>query len=78
MRVAVACEVRPGERRVAATPETVAALVGAGAAVSVESGAGLLALAPDEDYRAAGAEDPSLPGSDDPAAADMTATDRDG
>jgi predicted Zn-dependent peptidase len=32
----------------------------------------------DETGPTAGAEDPSLPGSDDPAAADMTATDRDG
>jgi NAD(P) transhydrogenase subunit alpha len=55
MRVAVAREVRPGERRVALTPETAAALVAGGAEVVVESGAGAAALASDADYRAAGA-----------------------
>jgi NAD(P) transhydrogenase subunit alpha len=56
MRVAVAREVRPGERRVALTPETAAALVSSGAEVVVEAGAGVSALAGDEEYRAAGAE----------------------
>ncbi|MDP9220035.1 MAG: NAD(P) transhydrogenase subunit alpha [Actinomycetota bacterium] len=55
MRVAVAREVRPGERRVALTPETAATLVGAGATVIVESGAGAASLAADADYREAGA-----------------------
>ena len=40
----------------ALTPETATALVGSGATVVVETGAGALALAPDEDYRTAGAE----------------------
>ena len=56
MRVAVPREGRPGERRVAATPETVAALVGSGASVVVQAGAGAAALASDEAYREAGAE----------------------
>jgi H+-translocating NAD(P) transhydrogenase subunit alpha len=56
MRVAVAREVRPGERRVALTPETTATLVASGATVVLEAGAGISAVAADEDYRAAGAE----------------------
>src|SRR3954467_9672419 len=56
MRVAVGREVRPGERRVALTPETATTLIASGAAVRVESGAGAPALATDDDYRSAGAE----------------------
>jgi H+-translocating NAD(P) transhydrogenase subunit alpha len=56
MRVAVPHEGRPGERRVALTPEAAAALVGAGATVVVQSGAGQASLATDEAYREAGAE----------------------
>src|SRR4051812_10709394 len=56
MRVAVGREVRPGERRVALTPETATTLVASGATVVVESGAGAPALALDDDYRSAGAE----------------------
>ena len=56
MRVAVAREVRPGERRVALTPETAGILVGAGVSVVVQQGAGGPALAPDADFAAAGAE----------------------
>lgn len=56
MRVAVAREVRPGERRVALTPEAAAALVGSGATVRVEAGAGASALAADDAYREAGAD----------------------
>jgi H+-translocating NAD(P) transhydrogenase subunit alpha len=56
MRVAVPRESRPGERRVALTPETAAALVASGATVVVQAGAGRSALASDEAYREAGAE----------------------
>ncbi len=56
MRVAVAREVRPGERRVALTPEAAAPLVASGAQVVVESGAGAPALSPDEAYAAVGVE----------------------
>lgn len=55
MRIAVPAETREGERRVAAVPETVAPLVGAGHEVVVQSGAGRHAQASDDDYRAAGA-----------------------
>ena len=40
MQVAIPMEVRPGERRVAATPETVAKLIKLGFEVTVESNAG--------------------------------------
>ncbi|MCJ2186106.1 NAD(P) transhydrogenase subunit alpha [Novosphingobium beihaiensis] len=55
-RIAVLKERASGETRVSATPETVKKLVALGAAVSVESGAGLSASISDEDYRAAGAD----------------------
>jgi NAD(P) transhydrogenase subunit alpha len=55
MRVAVPAEVHAGERRVAATPETVVGLIERGFAVSVQSGAGEGAAFPDADYEAAGA-----------------------
>ncbi|MFC9790083.1 Re/Si-specific NAD(P)(+) transhydrogenase subunit alpha [Rhodococcus sp. NPDC127528] len=48
-------ESNDGERRVALVPKTVAALVGKGLDVVVESGAGLGALIPDELYKEAGA-----------------------
>ncbi|HEX5759746.1 MAG TPA: Re/Si-specific NAD(P)(+) transhydrogenase subunit alpha [Thermoanaerobaculia bacterium] len=48
-------ETRPGEARVAATPETVKRLVAAGAEVAVEAGAGLAAYFSDAAYEAAGA-----------------------
>jgi len=48
-------ERRRGETRVAATPETVARMVKAGLAVSVERGAGEAAFFRDADYEAAGA-----------------------
>ena len=56
MRVAVPAEVLPGERRVAATPETVAQLVGAGLEVVVQAGAGVHASLSDEAYATAGAQ----------------------
>jgi H+-translocating NAD(P) transhydrogenase subunit alpha len=55
MRIAVPAEVRPGERRVAAVPDTVLPLVRAGHQVVVGAGAGVAALQPDDAYRAAGA-----------------------
>jgi len=54
--IAVTKERRAGETRVAATPETVKKLIGAGFSVVVESGAGEGASVPDSDYAAAGAE----------------------
>ncbi len=54
-RIAVTTERRAGETRVALTPDAVKKLVGQGFAVTVESGAGLAASAPDADYVAAGA-----------------------
>ncbi|HHY49895.1 MAG TPA: Re/Si-specific NAD(P)(+) transhydrogenase subunit alpha [Alphaproteobacteria bacterium] len=55
MKIAVARERAEGETRVAATPETVGKLVGLGATVSFEQGAGEKARFPDADYAAAGA-----------------------
>lgn len=53
--IAVTKERRGGETRVAATPETVKKLIGAGFSVVVEAGAGTAASYPDADYEAAGA-----------------------
>ena len=55
MVLAVPKESWPGERRVAATPETVTRLVGMGFDVRVEADAGLKAAFADEDYAKAGA-----------------------
>ncbi|HXF65879.1 MAG TPA: Re/Si-specific NAD(P)(+) transhydrogenase subunit alpha [Burkholderiales bacterium] len=56
MRIGVPAETRPGETRVAATPETVKKLTAAGHhAVLVQSGAGAGASIPDEQFAAAGA-----------------------
>ncbi|HRK71169.1 MAG TPA: Re/Si-specific NAD(P)(+) transhydrogenase subunit alpha [Micropepsaceae bacterium] len=55
MKIAVLRERREHERRVAATPETVKKLIGLGASVSIEAGAGAGARFPDADYAAAGA-----------------------
>ena len=55
MRIGVPRETRPGERLVAATPRTVAQLVGLGYDVVVERGAGERASYPDEAYVEAGA-----------------------
>ena len=55
MKIAVVRERTEGETRVAATPETVGKLIGLGASVAVEAGAGDLARFPDADYAAAGA-----------------------
>ena len=55
MQIAVIKEVRDGETRVAASAETVKKFVSAGHAVTVESGAGTGAAAPDGHYVDAGA-----------------------
>lgn len=55
MRIGVPREVRAGERRVAATPETAKKLVAAGFGVVVESGAGLGSAIDDAAFQAAGA-----------------------
>jgi NAD(P) transhydrogenase subunit alpha len=55
MKVAIPAETEAGEPRVAATPDTVKRLVGLGAEVSVEAGAGSKAGILDADFVAAGA-----------------------
>ncbi len=54
--IAVPREIHAGERRVAATPETVGQLLKLGFAVSVEAGAGVRAAFDDDAYRSAGAQ----------------------
>jgi len=56
VKLAVPKECRPGERRVAVTPENVARLVKLGFAVAIEHDAGAAASFGDDDYVAAGAE----------------------
>ena len=56
MKVAVTTETDPGEPRVAATPETVKKLIGLGAEVAVEPGAGVKSGVLDAEYAAAGAK----------------------
>jgi NAD(P) transhydrogenase subunit alpha len=67
MKMGVPAETRPGETRVAATPETVKKLA-AQHEVLVESGAGLHAAATDEAYAAAGAR---IVGRDEAFGADL-------
>jgi proton-translocating NAD(P)+ transhydrogenase subunit alpha len=55
MKVGVPRETAPGERRVALTPDAVAALVKAGLEVLVEAGAGAAAFHPDAAFERAGA-----------------------
>ena len=55
MKIAVVREQAAGERRVAATPETVKKFIALGAALAVEAGAGAAASFADADYAAAGA-----------------------
>ena len=55
MKIAVLKESEPGERRVAATPETVKKFVAMGASVAIETGAGEAATVSDADYVTAGA-----------------------
>ncbi|HEX4695678.1 NAD(P) transhydrogenase subunit alpha [Sphingomonas sp.] len=56
MKIAALKETAEGERRVAATPETVKKFVALGAEVAVEAGAGETASIADADYGAAGAK----------------------
>ena len=55
MKIAVLKEGEAGERRVAATPETVKKYIALGASLAVEAGAGAGASIADADYQAAGA-----------------------
>ena len=55
MKVAVVAETDAGEPRVAAVPETVKKMIGLGAEVAVEPGAGIKSGVLDADYTAAGA-----------------------
>jgi NAD(P) transhydrogenase subunit alpha len=55
MRIGIPAETRPGETRVAATPETVKKLVAQKHELIVEAGAGRAASQTDDAYRAAGA-----------------------
>jgi NAD(P) transhydrogenase subunit alpha len=56
MKIAVLKEVEPGERRVAATPESAKKFIALGASVAVENGAGESASIADADFEAAGAK----------------------
>ena len=56
MRFLVPREQSPGEKRVAATPETVRRLLGKGVSVQVQQGAGAAAGFRDDDFLAVGAE----------------------
>jgi len=56
MRIGIPAETRPGETRVAATPETVKKLVAAKHQVIVQSAAGIAASITDEAFVAAGAQ----------------------
>ena len=57
MQIGVPAETRPGETRVAATPETVKKLATGGRhAILVQSGAGIAASVPDKEFEAAGAK----------------------
>jgi NAD(P) transhydrogenase subunit alpha len=55
VKIAVLKETAEGERRVAATPETIKKFIALGADATVEAGAGASASILDEDYAAAGA-----------------------
>jgi NAD(P) transhydrogenase subunit alpha len=55
MRIGVPLETRPGETRVAATPETVKKLIAQGHTVVIQKDAGLHASQPDSAYEAVGA-----------------------
>jgi NAD(P) transhydrogenase subunit alpha len=56
MRIGIPAETRPGETRVAATPETVKKLLAAKHQVIVQSGAGIASSVTDEAFVAAGAQ----------------------
>jgi NAD(P) transhydrogenase subunit alpha len=68
MKIGVPAATRPGERRVAATPETVKKLVAAKHEVVVESHAGVASSVTNEMYQQAGA---SIGGKEDAFAADI-------
>src|SRR5436190_1409748 len=55
MKIAVGAEADPSEPRVAATPDTVKKMIGLGAVVAVQPGAGVKSGILDADYTAAGA-----------------------
>jgi NAD(P) transhydrogenase subunit alpha len=55
MRIGVPLEIRLGETRVAATPETVKKLIGQGHSVVIQKSAGVRASQPDSAYEAVGA-----------------------
>ena len=55
MKIAVISETAALETRVAATPETIKKLIGLGAAITIEAGAGKNSGIPDADFAAAGA-----------------------
>src|SRR5664279_341100 len=55
MKIAVGAEADPSEPRVAATPDTVKKMLGLGAEVAVEPGAGIKSGILDADFTAAGA-----------------------
>jgi NAD(P) transhydrogenase subunit alpha len=55
MRIGVPAETRPGETRVAATPETIRKLIAARHTVAVQARAGIAAGIPDADFQSAGA-----------------------
>jgi len=55
MKIGVLKETFPGERRVAQVPDTVPLLIKAGHEVLIESGAGIEAGLPDDDYKSKGA-----------------------
>ena len=55
MQIGIPTEIRPGEARVAATPETVKKYIAQGHQVVVQSGAGTRASLPDAAYEAVGA-----------------------
>src|SRR5882762_5299115 len=70
MQIGVPAETRPGETRVAATPETVKKLAAGGRhAILVQSGAGVAASVPDREFEAAGAK--IVPGPQDFSGADI-------
>ena len=56
MKIGVARETAPGERRVALVPDALSKLTAAGLEVLVEQGAGVGAMIPDSAYEAAGAK----------------------
>jgi NAD(P) transhydrogenase subunit alpha len=69
MKIAIPAETDPAEPRVAATPDTVKRMVGMGAEVAVEKGAGERAGVLDKDFQGAGAKVAS--GKDTVAGADI-------